>query len=242
MHVCCVKTCCATQVEGRAQLYGVSSLCFLFVGSEDVTWGLQACAASASIYWVTLLAIIRFCLFVCKDWIVQLYLMGMLKVIEPAQLLDKDLTKLSCMMVTVPLLVLIFTCCILGRLLIFVQFGDIGLMEIFLWIIMLSPRVLFLSFPRKVLNIPPLPPLGRYVYLPEGLPYVLETVTHVKKPGLFMRLWVILETSVPVLIQEQDNQNKVNFNRSTRFVGLGELATDQIASLFTLYTGNYVAL
>lgn len=47
--------------------------------------------------------------------------MGTAKVIKPAQLLDKDTAKSSLMIATVPLLVFIF-----------IQFADIGLMEIFL--------------------------------------------------------------------------------------------------------------
>lgn len=35
---------------------------------------------------------------------------------------------------------------------------------------------------------------------------------------------------------EQDNKNKVNLERSRRFTGLEQLGTDQVASLFPLYT------
>lgn len=63
--------------------------------------------------------------------LVKPYLKGMAKVIKPAPLLDKDPEILSHMMATVLLLVLISVCCMLGELLIFVQFGDIGLMANF---------------------------------------------------------------------------------------------------------------
>ncbi|KAL6036010.1 hypothetical protein STEG23_022430, partial [Scotinomys teguina] len=56
----------------------------------------------------------------------------------------------------------------------------------------------------------------RYPYLPEGLPYALEVVTHKEARGLFMRLWGILETSVAVLTQEQDNQNKECYETLTK--------------------------
>lgn len=50
-----------------------------------------------------------------------------------------------------------------------------------------------------------------------------------------MRLCNILKTSVSLLTQKLDNQNKVNFKTLTRFSGL-EWAPDQIPSLFLLYT------
>lgn len=56
----------------------------------------------------------------------------MTEVIKPPQLLDKDPSKLSHMIATVSLLVLIFTCYILEGLLIFVQSSDIRLIEFFL--------------------------------------------------------------------------------------------------------------
>lgn len=62
----------------------------------------------------------------------ELYLMVMAKVIKPAHLFDKDQAKLSHMMSAVPLLVLPSACCYLGGYFIFVQFGNIGLMENFL--------------------------------------------------------------------------------------------------------------
>lgn len=40
--------------------------------------------------------------------------------------LDKDSPTLSHMMVTTPLFILITACCVLGVLLVFVPFGDIG--------------------------------------------------------------------------------------------------------------------
>ena len=58
--------------------------------------------------------------------------MGTAKVLKPAQLVDKDSTKLSIMMVAVPLFVLIFLGCKLRGLLILVHLGDIGLMGNFL--------------------------------------------------------------------------------------------------------------
>lgn len=47
------------------------------------------------------------------------------KVIKPAQVLP---AKLSHLLTDVPLLALIFTCCMFGELLIVVQFEDTGLM------------------------------------------------------------------------------------------------------------------
>ena len=46
--------------------------------------------------------------------------------------------------------------------------------------------VLFLSFPRKVLSILPLPLLERdpYLALLEGLSYALEVVTQIKMPEI----------------------------------------------------------
>lgn len=38
-----------------------------------------------------------------------------------------------------------------------------------------------------------------------------------------------------MITQEQDNQDKVNLKRSTRFDGLEGLAADQTRSLFLLY-------
>lgn len=54
---------------------------------------------------------------------------------------------------------------------------------------------------------------------------------------LLRRLWLqdTLETSAPVLTQEQDNQNKVNSEKSTRFGGLEGRSADEINSLFLLY-------
>lgn len=56
----------------------------------------------------------------------------MAKSIKPAQRLDKDPPILSHMMAAIPLFTLITACCILGVLLIFVSFGDIGWLENFL--------------------------------------------------------------------------------------------------------------
>lgn len=58
--------------------------------------------------------------------------MGMAEVINPAQLLDKDPSKLSHMIATVLILVFIFTYYILEGFLIFVQSSDIELIENFL--------------------------------------------------------------------------------------------------------------
>ena len=44
--------------------------------------------------------------------------------------------------------------------------------------------------------------------------------------ALFIRLWNILKTSAPVLTQDQDHQNKVNFKISTIFDELEKLPTD----------------
>lgn len=60
------------------------------------------------------------------------------KVIQPAQLLGKDPAMLSRVMAAMLLLVLISTYCICGGLLIFLRFGDIELLEIFLGIICAS--------------------------------------------------------------------------------------------------------
>ena len=60
------------------------------------------------------------------------YLMGMTQVRKPVQLSNKDPKNLSHMMATMPPLLFIPTYYILERLLIFVKFGNIGLMEIFL--------------------------------------------------------------------------------------------------------------
>ena len=54
--------------------------------------------------------------------LMQPYLMGTAKVTHPAQLLDKDPANLN-KIATVPRLVFFSVCCILGGLLIFVQFG-----------------------------------------------------------------------------------------------------------------------
>lgn len=50
-----------------------------------------------------------------------------------------------------------------------------------------------------------------------------------------MRLWDILRTYTPVLIQDQDNHNNVNLNWLTRFGRLEVLAADYITSLFLIY-------
>lgn len=102
------------------------------------------------------------------------------------------------------------------------------------------PGALLLSFSRKVLSIGPLPLLGRWhcLALLEGLPCALKVVTHEKTPEISLEgsgFKITLETSAPVLTQEQDNQNKVNFKKSTRFGGLEGLSADEINSLFLLY-------
>ena len=70
----------------------------------------------------------------------QLYLRGAAEVIKPAQLLGNDAAKLSHMMAVTPPLVFISTCCILKRLLIFVQFRNIRLWKISYKTCMPSPR------------------------------------------------------------------------------------------------------
>lgn len=58
-------------------------------------------------------------MFICT-LMAQPYLMGTVEVIKPAQLLDKEPAKLSCMVAAMTHLVLIATCCMVGGLLIFV--------------------------------------------------------------------------------------------------------------------------
>ena len=61
--------------------------------------------------------------------LMQPYLMGTAKVTKPAQPLDKDPANLNNKIATVPRLVFFSVCCILGGLLIFVQFGVNGFLE-----------------------------------------------------------------------------------------------------------------
>lgn len=141
----------------------------------------------------------------------------MAKVIKPAQLVDKDSAKLSIMVVAVLLLVLIFLCCKLRGLLILVHLGDIGLMGIFLWIsyksLMSSPRSNASKFPQE------------YPELSTLLPFLKITVSTRRSFLLLgscdtqkhMKLWDILRTFVSIHSHEQDNQNAVNLQRSTRF-------------------------
>lgn len=73
-----------------------------------------------------------------------------------------------------------------------------------------SPRNSISKFPQDSLKHTIPPDLGGYHCLLEGLLHALEVVTPIKKPDVFMRIWDIFETSVPVLTKEQDNQNKEN--------------------------------
>lgn len=94
--------------------------------------------------------------------------MGMAEVIKPAQLLDKDPAKLSHMITTESLLVLIFTYYILEGLLIFVQSPDIGLIEYFYESFMLSPRSSASKLPQENPEHTIVPTLGRLLYLLTG--------------------------------------------------------------------------
>lgn len=145
------------------------------------------------------------------------------------------------MMAAMSPLVFISTYCTFGRLLICIQFADIELMEKYLWLIYAFPGMLFLNFPETVLNI--LFPHIRVISLATWRSSLClgDCDTHKEARSLFMRLWDIQVTSVPIFIQEQDIQNKVNWKRSTRFSRLEELATDQITSIFLLYTQEYMA-
>ena len=170
--------------------------------------------------------------------------MGMAKVIKPAQLLDKDPAKLSHIMATVPLLILTSTCCILwgGAFNICMMRGYWIDGKFLMNHLCLLPGVLLLSFPRKVLNIPPLLLLGKHLSTWRSSLCLGGCDTHKEARGLFMRLWDIFETSVPVLTQEQDNQNKVNLNRSTKIQwarGVGHSSYYKPPS--TIHPGNYMA-
>lgn len=93
----------------------------------------------------------------------QPFMRGTAKVIKPAQPLDKDPAMMSYMMAAMPLFSLFTTCFVIRGHLIFVQFGDIGLIKNFLMNhLSLLPGALLLSFPREFLNILLPLLLGRY--------------------------------------------------------------------------------
>lgn len=83
----------------------------------------------------------------------QPYLMGTAKVIKSARLFDKDQAKLSLMIahdsLIKPPLVSISMCYILRALLIFVQFGYIGLMKFFYELFVASSRSIASKLPQE---------------------------------------------------------------------------------------------
>lgn len=156
----------------------------------------------------------------------QPYLMGVAKVIKPAQLLDKNVPKLSCSMAAMPPFVATLLVAYLGDFLSFVQFGDFGLMENFLHIIFaFSQEYCFWASPGK-----------SWVYYPSTFTEIfLSTLrsflclggcaTHKEDRGLFMRPWDICETSILVLTQKQSKLKKVNKFWWATGVGLFPLYT-----------------
>lgn len=87
-----------------------------------------------------------------------------------------------------------------------------------LWLL---PGVLLLNFPRKVLNILPLPLLGTYSHLLNSVPFALEVMGHIKKPEV--SLWgyeTFFKHLFLYLCRSKIFKNKVNPKRSTRFDGL----------------------
>lgn len=109
-------------------------------------------------------------------------LMGMAEVIKPAQLLDKGPAKLSHMRAVFS----ISTCCTLGGLLIFVQFGMLDRWEISNESFMPSPRSTASKLPKDNPEDTTLPTFREMSLSTRSLPHALETVTHVKTPEVFL--------------------------------------------------------
>lgn len=105
------------------------------------------------------------------------YLISIAKVIK----LDKHAAMVNHMIVVVPFVVLFSACCIVGGTFdictIWIYYIDGKFLKNYLCLLQ---EVLLLSLSRKVQNIPPLPHLGTYPYLLEGLQYALEDVTQTK--------------------------------------------------------------
>ena len=103
--------------------------------------------------------------------------------------------------------------------------------------------------PRSIVSKPPqespehtTPPTFREITLPTWMysSYLEVCNTHKEARYLFSEFWDILIISLSVLNQEQDDQTKVNFTRSTKFCGLKELTAGEITRLFLLYTQSVI--
>lgn len=111
--------------------------------------------------------------------------------------------------VTLSLLVLISTSCILKGLLILVQLRDIELIGNFLWIISAFSQeywILLLRFPREVLNmLTPSSSTFREILLSTWRSSLCPggCDTHREARGLLMRPWDILGTSAPYLLRNK---------------------------------------
>lgn len=166
--------------------------------------------------------------------------MGIVKVINPAQLLDKNPARLRQVMqslyCSLPLLFIISICFMLGRPLKFVKLGGIGLIKNYESFLpsprstasKLPPENPVHSTPSTFSKISLSGPMYRSSLCPKGC--------NLKKEirDFFLRLWDqdALGTSASVLIQKEYNWNKVNIKRYTRFSELEELAANHIRASF----------
>ena len=141
------------------------------------------------------------------------------------------------MMAAMPPLVFIFTCCILGGLLIFAQFGNIRFIKNSYVSFMPCLRNAISKFPQdSPEHVCPLALRKISLYTWRCSLHLGGCDIYKEARSLLLSLWETTKTSAYVLAQKQDTENKLNSKRSTRFGGLEELATYWTTSLFLLYS------